>query len=322
MDFNWKIIGNNRAVEFLDKSLASKNIANFYIFSGLSGTGKFTLAKNFISNIFFQDQPDLRPKENFLETNSDFFVVEREEDKKDISIDQIRGLIERFKTSSFLNSYRTAIIKNAENLNENSANALLKVLEETNDKTVIIITVDDVDKLPKTIISRSQIVNLFPVKFDLIYKHLIDEFKVGPSLAKELARISSGCPAVAIKFIENEELYNNYKAIVYDFIDFLKSNFLDRTKIIDNVIKKNDFFSNSEILTIWQSVLRDLIFIHLGHYDYIKNIFAIENLESFRNDNLDLKKIREDSIVLNQGLRRLALNISIRNTLEYIAVNI
>ena len=53
MNFKWDIIGNDRAIEYLDKSLGKNNIANFYIFSGPTGLGKFSLAKNFITNIFY-----------------------------------------------------------------------------------------------------------------------------------------------------------------------------------------------------------------------------------------------------------------------------
>ena len=50
-DFKWINIGNFKAVEFLEKSLKNDQLANFYIFSGPTGLGKFALAKNFAKNI-------------------------------------------------------------------------------------------------------------------------------------------------------------------------------------------------------------------------------------------------------------------------------
>ncbi len=322
MNFKWDIIGNDRAIEYLDKSLSKNNIANFYIFSGMTGVGKFSLAKNFAKNIFFQDKSGLIQKENFLETNSDFFIVKRESDKKNISIDQVRMLIERFKSSSFLGSYRIAIIKDAENLNNNSANALLKVLEEGSDKTVIILTVSDIENLPKTIVSRGQVINLFPVQEDLIYKKLIDEFKLSPSLAKNLTKLSSGRPAIALKFAQNEDPYQEYQLVVNNFLDFISSNFSERLKIIDVLVKKNEFLMNFNILEIWQSVLRDLIFVSYGQYEQVVNVFVLDRLKSTIGVLSDPLEIRRKSLLISEGDDYLRANISLRSALEYIAVNI
>lgn len=322
MNFKWDIIGNDRAIEYLDKSLSNKKIANFYIFSGVSGVGKFSLAKNFAKNIFLVDKPELIQGKNFLEVNSDFFVVEKEADKKNISIDQIRSLIERFKSSSFLDSYRLAIIKDAENLNNNSANALLKVLEEGGDKTVIILTVSDVENLPKTIVSRGQVINLFPIKDDLIYQNLIDEYQVGPGLAKDLTKLSSGRPAIAIKFLQDENLYKEYQHIVTAFLEFLTNNFSERIKIIDIISKKNEFLSSFDILEAWQSVLRDLIFVNYQQYEQVKNVFVLDKLKTIKTEDIEPLKLRQKSLIINESIQYLKTNISFRSALEYIAVNI
>lgn len=322
MKFKWKLIGNERVVEFLDKSLINNNIANFYIFSGCNGLGKFTLAKNFIQNVFLNDKPELEQLDNFLETNSDFFVVEREDGKKNISIDQIRKMIERFKSSSFLNSYRVAIIKNAESLNENSANALLKLLEDVNKKIVIILTVNDIDNLPKTIISRGQVVNFSLVRDDLIYQGLINDFGASPSLAKNLARLSLGRPAMALKFLQAESYYQDYQSIVFDFLNFFNANFSQRIKIIDEIVGKNDILNNFNILEIWQSVIRDLFFINYGQYDLIKNEFAVSQFKDIQTKNLSLLELRDKSLIINKGSEYLSSNINFKSVLEYVAVNI
>ncbi|HPT08611.1 MAG TPA: hypothetical protein PLE28_02870 [bacterium] len=322
MEFKWKIIGNQKAVEYLDKSLSNGQIANFYIFSGQSGLGKFSLAKNFITNIFIKDLPGLKVNENFLETNSDFWVIEREADKKNISIDQIRDFISHFQASSFMNSYRAAIIKEAQYLNENSANALLKVLEEADNKTIIILTVDDIESLPKTIASRGQIINLFPVKDDLIYQNLIDNFSVSPNLARSLTRLSNGCPKIALKFLDDENLYQDYGLMVNSFIDFLSQNFVERLKIINEVIKKDDILDNFSILQIWQSVIRDLIFLHYNQYDYVKNDFALDKLKAFKTEDLNPEVLAQKSLIITKAEEYLKSNINLRSVLEYIAVNI
>ncbi len=322
MNFNWSIIGNRKAIDFLDKSLCNNNIANFYIFSGPKGLGKFSTAQDLVKNIFLKDRPDLKQEDNFLEINSDFFVVKKEVDKKNISIDQIRELIEKFQSGTFLNSYKVAIIKDAENLNENSSNALLKILEEDRGKTLIILTVNNIDNLPATIISRGQIINFFPVKTDIIYKKLSEDLGVSPSLAKDLSKICLGRPEIALNFLNNKDYYRYYQEVVSNFLEFLDSNFSDRIKIIDSLIKKDIIGDDFNILEIWQSVIRDLIFINYNQYDYIRHDFAIDKLKNINRDNLDLMKIKERYLVIREGKSLLSANIAFRSVLEYIAVNI
>jgi hypothetical protein len=322
MKFKWKTIGNQKAVEYLDKSLSNNQIANFYIFSGPNGVGKFSLAKDFITNTFLNDLPGLIIKDNFLETNGDFLIIEREVNKKNISINQIRDFISRFRSGSFMNSYRAAIIKEGQYLNDSSANALLKILEEADNKTIIILTVNDVDYLPKTIVSRGQIISLFPVNNDLIYQNLVDKHSVNKNLAKSLSRLSDGRPGLALKFLENESLYNDYQSLVFDFLDFLPLIFSERLKIIDRIMKKNEVLENFNILQIWQSVVRDLIFVNYEQYDYVRNDFALERLKSFKADSLDALRLNDKASVISMAESYQSSNINLRSVLEYIAINV
>jgi DNA polymerase III subunit delta' len=319
MNFKWNTIGNERAVEFLDRSLSNDRVANFYIFSGIQDLGKFSLARDFIKNTYIKDLADLKFKDNFLETNSDFSVLEREEDKKNISIEQVRSLIGRFKSSSFLDSYRTAIIRNAEDLNENSSNALLKLLEESGDKTLVVLTVSDIDQLAKTIVSRAQLVNLFPVSDDLIYKKLVDEIGITPSLAKDLSKLSSGRPIRALKFAQDKELYSDYQSLVFDFLDLISRNFSERVDIIDKIVQRGPDF---DIIEVWQSVLRDLIFMNYREYDQLKNSFALDRLKAVDLGSFNLAEIKKKVLIMGRGKEYLRANISLRSSLEYIAVNL
>lgn len=322
MNFNWKIIGNQKAVEYLDKSLSLGRIANFYIFSGPEGVGKFSLASNFVTNVFLKDRPDLKLKDNFLLTNSDFYLIEREEGKKNISIDQIRQFIARFSAGSFLNSYRVAIIKDAQYLNSSSANALLKVLEEASGKTLIILTVDDLKSLPPTIVSRSQIIHLFPVKDDLIYQSLIDNFAASPGLARNLARLSDGRPGLALKFLADESSYQDYQSLLLSCLDFFSANFSDRSKIIEDMLKKNDLLEDYSPLLLWQTLIRDFIFLFYGQYDRVKNDFALERLKAALSPDWTPDDLVRKAKIIDRAQSYLNSNINLRAVLDYIAVNL
>ena len=321
-NYKWSNIGNEQAVEFLDKSLKNNQLANFYIFSGPSDLGKFSLAKNFAQNIFLQDRPELAKINNFLELNGDFFVLEREEGKKNIYIDQVRDLIKKMQSTSFFNSYKIAIIKDAEHLNENSANALLKTLEEGVKKNIIILTVSEIDLLPKTILSRGQLVNFYPVKENLIYDYLVKNYSLTPSMAKNISRLSASRPLLAIRLWQDQDLYQGYQELAQVFLEFLSANFPERIKIIENITKRSEELAPAELLAIWQSLLRDLILINNGHYDLVQNEFMSTELKDFAQKKYPDEVLATWAEQIDLALECHQANINFKSILEYLAVNI
>ena len=73
------------------------------------------------------------------------------EDKKIIEISQIRQMINYANKTAFNNSERIVLIDNAENLNLNSLNALLKIVEEPNENIIFIIIFDNNKKILNTL---------------------------------------------------------------------------------------------------------------------------------------------------------------------------
>jgi len=96
-------------------------------------------------------------KKIIKEDKSDFFdliIIKKEKDKTRILIEQIRELKRRLSLKSF--SRRVVIIKRAELLSEDAANAFLKTLEESPLKTIFILTAFNIKQVLSTIISRCQ----------------------------------------------------------------------------------------------------------------------------------------------------------------------
>lgn len=200
--FDWPLVGNLQITEFLEKSILNDKVAGAYIFTGPDNLGKTTTANFFAqcllcenkeagsgnlpcencnschsfhsgNNIIISDAKDEKQRA----AHSDFTIVKRAKDKKNISIEQVRGLIKTLSLSSFLNSYKIGIIKHADALSTEAFNALLKTLEEPREKVIIILIVKSLDSLPATIISRSQILRFGPVEVNVIYDYLIKNHK-------------------------------------------------------------------------------------------------------------------------------------------------
>ena len=84
------------------------------------------------------------------------------EDKKTIGIDQIRSLVDNVSLTSYEGRGKTAIIEPANAMTHNAANSLLKTLEEPPGDALIILVTDKAGRLPATIFSRCQRIDILP----------------------------------------------------------------------------------------------------------------------------------------------------------------
>ncbi|MDO8667822.1 MAG: hypothetical protein Q7K35_01855 [bacterium] len=331
---SWPLIGNSHIFEFLAKSLINKNISGSYIFTGPAGLGKATAANFFAQSLVCEAKDQLTLpcgkcpacREALKGIHGDIYLIKKEADKKNISIEQVRDFIRSLGLSSFLNSYKIGIIEGAEALSEGAVNALLKTLEEPKAKVVIILTVTDFETLPKTIVSRSQILRFQPVKSDMIYDDLIKNHGAQRSQAKNFSRLSAGRPAIALKFLEEKEYYENYKANVQGFVGLLNLDINERFKAIENILGKNArgqeaVKSVGKIIDVWQNLIRDLMLMELNLADLIQHEAFNEELSAVKN-KLSMKSLLSLIDALKQAKEYLANNVNPKLTLENVAASI
>ncbi|MEG2643785.1 MAG: DNA polymerase III subunit delta', partial [Enterococcus sp.] len=148
----------------LQNSFEHGRLAHAYLFEGDQGTGKAALALWFTKHLFCLDLQDNMPCEkcnNCLRINSREHpdVVEIEPDGQSIKVDQIRALQSELTKSGFESAKKVVIIHQAEKMNTNSANSLLKFLEEPPANFMIILETQSLGKILPTIRSRCQIIH-------------------------------------------------------------------------------------------------------------------------------------------------------------------
>ena len=161
-----KLFGLDRFInEFIDLE-NNNNLPNKILLSGYKGIGKSTLAYHLINYIlsknekFNYDTNEFKiniENQSFKTTinrsNPNITIIDIDQDKKLIDIDQIRTLIKNLNKSSLNDKPRFVLIDNLEFLNINSANALLKILEEPSLNTFFIL-INSNKRIPKTLASR------------------------------------------------------------------------------------------------------------------------------------------------------------------------
>ncbi len=217
-----KLIGFETIFTTLKKNLINKTLSNSLIFYGNKGIGKTTLAYSLINFIFdkIYINNSLSNHSNLIYNNShpNVRLLQKEYDEKskkyknNIIINQIRELESFIYQFSFDGSPKFIIIDSSDDLNINSANALLKILEEPKKNVYIILISHHLSKLLPTIRSRCikfKFSNPTAEQFnEIILNH--DE-SIDQNILKFIYDLSEGSPGLAIELytVNIRETFNN-----------------------------------------------------------------------------------------------------------------
>ena len=298
---NPKLVSLDEQFEQLINLYENKKFPKVLLLNGKKGLGKFTLINHFLNYLFTKNEKEkkynITKKE--INTNSKFYstllnqtsqeiLFLKAEENKNIKIEDVRNLKQIISNTSLIDQPRFIIIDEVEYLNGNSANALLKILEEPSLNNFFILINNQQSDLLKTISSRCLAENIFmPYNKK---KNVIDYLINLNQIKNIIIEDKSLTPGTFIKFnyicekyeITNEQslenklnlLLNLYKkdkdiaiiSLIYYFIDihFLKM-IKQRSIKTDYLLKrKSMIFENLDNLTKYNlnisSVLNDINF--------------------------------------------------------------
>ena len=264
----------------------NKKLPNKILLSGEKGIGKSTLAYHVINHILSLDEDHPYDEKNFKinpenksfklilnKSNPNFILIDIDEDKKSIDINQIRNLISTLNKSSFNKKPRLVLIDNIELLNINSVNALLKILEEPNDN-IYFILINNHKKILPTLRSRCLNYNI----------HLKSE---------ESFDISTKILGENIKDLIYENIINFYSTpgSILNLLDYANVNDVDLTKInLKDLIKKIITEKKYKKDQVVKQLLHSLIEL------YFRQNVSLKNINLLKIQNYFLKKINNTKI--------------------------
>ena len=170
---NLDLLGQEAAEAALLRAWRSGRLPHGWLFAGRFGIGKATLAYRFARFLLAgggdtlavpADHPVVGPMA--AGAHPDLVVVEPPPagrgTRAAIRVEDVRGAIDRIQRTS-VGATRVLIVDQAHTLNDSSANALLKTLEEPPAGVVVLLTAEGVDRFPATIRSRLAKLRLQPV---------------------------------------------------------------------------------------------------------------------------------------------------------------
>lgn len=280
------IIGNNENKKILSKSILTNSVSHSYIFSGISGIGKFLFAKEFAKAILCTGEQKPCNKCKSCESiengnNPDLIIID--EQTNSIKTEQIKELTSDVLEKPIKGSKKIYIINNSENMTKEAQNALLKTLEEPPEYAIIILVTSNENLLLNTIKSRcikilfnnlsdEEILEYFERNHEEINKGMVSTF--GGSIEK------------AINLKDKIEIYEKIKNI---FENIEQLNELEILRLKDDVLNdKDEIFS---ILDYINTCFYNRMINNISKAEqYNKCIQAVEEakIRLRRNSNYDM----------------------------------
>ena len=213
-----QVIGQTQVVNVLENAIKTKKLANAYIFSGLHGIGKTTLAR-----IFAKAVNCLQNQEGDACNQCDHCLLINDKKAIDIveidaasnnGVENVRNIIENANYLPSVLSYKIYIIDEAHMISTAGWNAFLKTLENANNHVIFIFATTEIEKIPTTILSRCQIYNLAPLNnaqlMDLIKRIINNEnIKIDEGACQLLIELAKGSARDLLSNIEHLRQINS-----------------------------------------------------------------------------------------------------------------
>lgn len=273
------VIGHEEIILHLQNAIATNKVSHSYIFGGEAGSGKKLLASLFAMTLQCEKQgldPCLKCEscKKALSKNHPDIINVIHEKPNTISVDEIRSqVVNDVGIKPYSGKYKIYMISEAEKMNPQAQNALLKTIEEPPEYVIIILLTNNVEAMLPTIQSRCVILNFKAVCDNLVREYLMERLHIPDyqadvtvsfaqgnigkaekaATSEEFSAISENALQI-LKYVHDMELYelvdairsmSNEKQNVNDYLDLFLLWYRDvllfkATREIDNLVFKSE----------------------------------------------------------------------------------
>lgn len=307
----WPVIGHERAIAMLRRSIRTGRLSHAYLFTGLPGSGKRTLAIAFAMTLNCQStepSSDVPPDapcglcsscqrilhgahpdmvEVSLETQAQALAQAGGKGKtavpKELRIDTIREMQATVGLRPHSGRWKVYIVGDADRLNDEAANCMLKTLEEPPQHTILVLLASDEAAVLPTISSRCIQVPLRALERSRVEESLRERWGVDdPDKAKLLAALAGGRLGYAVSLLGNGSALESRRAHLQELAILGKANVTDRMEAAARYAKQ---FTDARselyaMLDAWESWWRDVLVMTSDARELVANVDQMQALGS------------------------------------------
>lgn len=320
------IIGHEQIIKHLRNAIALDMVSHAYILNGPEYSGKMMLAEAFAAALQCEGEGErpcmaCRSCRQAADHNQPDIIYVRHEKPNTIGVDDIRTQINNdIVIKPYSSHFKVYIVDEAEKMNQQAQNALLKTIEEPPAYAVILLLTTNADSFLQTILSRCITLNLKAVREDVIREYLMKHYQIPDYQADVCAAFSQGNVGKAVQLASSED-FHELKASVLQLVKRLEDIDLYEfggaiKQISEYKLQINDYF---DLITIW---FRDVL--------YMKATNDVNGL-IFKDEVYDIKRqaskrsypgIEKILKALQTAKVRLNANVNFDLTLELLLLTI
>ncbi|MCM1498798.1 MAG: DNA polymerase III subunit delta' [Clostridium sp.] len=320
------IIGHEDIVKHFKSSIEMEKVSHAYILNGEKGVGKKTLASVVAKSLQCESgEPDPCGKcKSCLQAESgnqpDIIWVEHEKPGV-ISVEEIRTqIISDISLKPYSSRYKIYIVPDAQMMNPQAQNALLKTLEEPPEYAVIMLLTNNVDKFLPTILSRCIVLNFKPVEPLQMIEYLETIVGVDHDKARFCTDFAQGNLGKAVRLAISQD----YSELKEDSVRLLRRITDMETDEIIQAVKnmgkyKLEISDYIDIMTMW---FRDILMVKISNSPnkvIFKGEFSIMKKQASHTSYEGIEKILE---ALDKLKVRLEANVDFDTAMELMLLTI
>lgn len=274
-----EIVGHEQIIEHLKNAITMDKVSHAYIFNGPEYSGKMMLAESFAMALQCEEHNpeacmNCRSCKQAADRNQPDIIYVSHEKPNTISVDDIRQQLNNdIVIKPYSSKYKIYIVDEAEKMNPQAQNALLKTIEEPPAYAVIMLLTTNADSFLQTILSRCITLNLKSVKDETIRKYLMSHYQIPDYQADICTAFAQGNVGKAIQLASSDD-FNELKAAALQLLKRLEDIDLYELgaaikQIGEFKLKVQDYF---DLMMIWY---RDILYFKATN-DVNKLIFKDE----------------------------------------------
>jgi DNA polymerase-3 subunit gamma/tau len=287
------LIGQEITAETIYNSIKNNRSANAYLFTGIRGVGKTTIARIVAKSLNCLRGIDQLCTKNLCEnckaiSNSNHIDVLEMDAASKTGVDDVRDLIEFSRYGPTTAKYKIFIIDEVHMLSKQAFNALLKTLEEPPEYLKFIFATTEIKKIPVTVVSRCQRFDLARVNSSNLLKFIKEvkdkeKGKIKDEALKLIVKISEGSVRDALSLLDRALLSQNEKSEI-DLKEAQKIfGFFDKSYLI-NLFKFLFKGDEKEVINIYRSIYNQGVEPKVFLNDFLEILYYIKNISSIKLD--------------------------------------